>query len=153
MDDTSPAATPPAKPVPVPSPESAPYWEAARNHRFVLPRCSACGMFWFPPSQLCPHCLSGKPVWSEASGRGTVFSFVVFHRVYHPAFAGEVPYVVALVELAEGPRLLSNIVGIPHDEVRVGMPVHVVFDDAGEGVAVPKFTPAAPPDCADAAQP
>lgn len=75
------------------------------------------------------------------SGRGKVFSFVTYHRVYHPAFAKEVPYVVALVELEEGPRLLTNIVGVPPDAVVCGMPVQVRFDDYDEGVSVPKFAP------------
>ena len=75
------------------------------------------------------------------SGLGKVFSFVTYHRVYHPAFASDVPYVVALVELKEGPRLLTNIVGVPPDKVACEMRVQVVFDDYGEDVAVPKFTP------------
>lgn len=75
------------------------------------------------------------------SGRGKVFSFVTYHRVYHPAFAKEVPYVVALVELEEGPRLLTNIVGVPPDAVACDMPVQVRFDDYDEGVSVPKFAP------------
>ena len=77
--------------------------------------------------------------WSPVSGRGKVFSFVIYDRVYHPAFAEDVPYVVALVELEEGPRLISNVIGIPPDDVRCEMPVEVVFDDVAEGVAVPKF--------------
>jgi uncharacterized OB-fold protein len=75
------------------------------------------------------------------SGLGKVFSFVTYHRVYHPAFANDVPYVVALVELDEGPRLLTNIVGVPPDKVACDMRVRVVFDDYGEDVAVPKFAP------------
>ena len=75
------------------------------------------------------------------SGRGKIFSFVTYHRVYHPAFAKEVPYVVALVELDEGPRLLTNIVGVPPEQVVCDMPVKVIFDDYDEDVAVPKFTP------------
>jgi uncharacterized OB-fold protein len=130
------------KPLPRPAPESAPYWEAAKQHRLELPRCNACGKFWFPPSQRCPHCLAGAFSWQAVSGRGKVFSFVVFHRVYHPAFAQEVPYVVALVELEEGPRLLTNIVGIAPEQVSCEMAVKAVFDDVADGVAVPKFTPA-----------
>ena len=76
------------------------------------------------------------------SGRGKVFSFVTFHRVYHPAFQDQVPYVVALIALEEGPRLLSNIVGLAPDEVRCDMPVEVAFEDVAEGVALPKFKPA-----------
>jgi uncharacterized protein len=129
------------KPVPRPSPESERYWQAARQHRLELPRCNVCGKFWFPPSQSCPHCLAADFAWSEVSGVGKVFSFVTYHRVYHPAFARDVPYVVALVELAEGPRLLTNIVGVPPQAVNCDMPVKVVFDDFEEGVSVPKFAP------------
>jgi uncharacterized OB-fold protein len=129
------------KPIPRPAPESVPYWQAARAHRLEIPRCNACGKFWFPPSQSCPHCLAADFSWVPVSGKGKVFSFVTFHRVYHPAFAKEVPYVVALVELEEGPRLLTNIVGVAPEAVVCDMPVKVVFDDVSEGVAVPKFTP------------
>jgi uncharacterized protein len=132
---------PSKKPTPRPSPESAHYWHAAREHRLEIQRCKACGQFWFPPSQSCPHCLAADFAWVPVSGLGKVFSFVTYHRVYHPAFAKEVPYVVALVELAEGPRLLSNIVGVAPDAVRCDMPVEVTFDDYEEGVTVPKFTP------------
>ena len=130
------------KPVPRPAPESVPYWEAAKHHKLEVPHCNACGYYWFPPSASCPHCLSTDFAFTPVSGRGKVFSFVTFHRVYHPAFEQEVPYVVALVELEEGPRLLTNIVGVPPDKVACEMPVKVVFDDVGDGVAVPKFTPA-----------
>jgi uncharacterized OB-fold protein len=130
------------KPVPRPAPESAPYWAAAAQHKFEIPHCNACGGFWFPPSASCPHCLSTDFAFTPVSGRGKVYSFVTFHRVYHPAFEQEVPYVVALVELEEGPRLLTNIVGVPPDKVACEMKVKVTFDDVGDGVSVPKFTPA-----------
>jgi uncharacterized protein len=129
------------KPLPHPAPESVPYWQAARAHRLELPHCNACGRFWFPPSQLCPHCLAADFKWTPVSGRGRVFSFVTFHRVYHEAFAQEVPYVVALVELEEGPRMLTNIVGATPEAVVCDMPVKVVFDDVADEFAVPKFTP------------
>ena len=131
----------PPKPKPRPAPESLPYWQAAQEHRLALPKCEDCGQFWFPPSATCPHCLSTNFAFQTVSGRGKVFSFVTFHRVYRPAFAQDVPYVVALVELEEGPRLLTNILGISHEEVRCEMPVEVVFDDYDEDVAVPKFRP------------
>jgi uncharacterized OB-fold protein len=129
-----------SKPRPRPAPESKPFWDAAREHRLLLPRCNACGQFWFPPSQRCAHCLAADFTWVEATGRGRVYSFVVFHRVYHPAFEGDVPYVVAIVELDEGPRLLSNIVGMKPDDVRCDMRVQVVFEDM-DGVTIPKFAP------------
>ena len=133
---------PKKKPIPRPAPESVRYWQAAKEHRLEIPHCNACGKFWFPPSQSCPHCLSTDFAFVPVSGRGKVFTFVTFHRVYHPAFAKEVPYVVALVELDEGPRLLTNIVGVKPENVACEMPVKVVFDDVSEDVSVPKFAPA-----------
>ena len=131
----------PAKPKPRPAPESLPYWQAAKEHRLALPRCEDCEKFWHPPSRTCPHCLSANFAFRDVSGRGKVFSFVTFHRVYRPAFAEEVPYVVALVELEEGPRLLTNILGVSHEDVRCEMPVEVVFDDYDADISIPKFRP------------
>ncbi len=129
------------KPVPQPAPESLPYWEAARQHRLELPQCEDCNKHWFPPSRTCPHCLSTQFKWSQVSGRGKVFSFVIYDRIYRPAFTEDVPYVVALVELEEGPRILSNVIGIPPDDVRCDMAVTVVFDDVSDVTSVPKFKP------------
>jgi len=131
----------PSKPKPRPAPESLPYWETAKEHRLALPHCDDCAQFWFPPSRTCPHCLSMNFAFKSVSGRGKVFSFVTFHRVYRPAFAEDVPYVVALVELDEGPRLLTNILGVSPDEVRCEMAVEVVFDDYDADVSIPKFKP------------
>jgi hypothetical protein len=133
----------PAKPKPRPAPESLPYWQAAKEHRLALPKCEDCDKFWFPPSRACPHCLSMNVSFQTVSGRGKVFSFVTFHRVYRPAFAQDVPYVVALVELEEGPRVLTNILGISHEDVRCEMPVEVVFDDYDDEISIPKFRPLA----------
>lgn len=129
------------KPTPRPAPESLPYWQAAREHRLSLPRCQACARYWFPPSRTCPHCLSADLAFETVSGRGKIYSFVTFHRVYHPAFETEVPYVVALVELEEGPRLLTNLLEIEPQDVRCDMPVEVVFDDVDPDTTLPKFRP------------
>ena len=126
------------KPQPKPSPESAPFWEGAKAHKLLLPRCNACGRFWFPPSRRCVHCLSSDFAWAESEGQGRIYSFVVFHRVYHPAFESDVPYTVAIVELDEGPRVLANIVGISPDDVRCDMRVRVVFEDRGD-MTIPQF--------------
>ena len=107
---------------------------------FALPpRCAGCGQFWFPPSQRCRHCLCADFAWVESKGEGRIYSFVVYHRVYHPAFEQDVPYVVAIVELDEGPRLLSNIVGTPAGEVRCDARVRVIFDECRSGMAIPQF--------------
>jgi uncharacterized protein len=130
------------KPIPRPAPESVPYWKAASQHRLEIPRCNACSKFYFPPARSCPHCLSADVGFAPASGRGKVFSFVIFDRVYHPAFESEMPYAVALIELAEGPRLISNVVGVKPNDLRCDMPVKVVFEDVAEGISIPKFAPA-----------
>ncbi|MEA3025475.1 MAG: uncharacterized protein QOF91_760 [Alphaproteobacteria bacterium] len=143
VGDSMPASDPRPpvpKPLPVPSPESAIFWQAARNHRMLLPHCNKCGKFWFPPSCLCPHCLSDDIGWREVSGRGRVHSFVIVHRVYHPAFISEVPYVVAVIELDEGPRLLSNVVNVKPARVHCGMRVAVTYDDVSAEISLPKFS-------------
>lgn len=127
------------RPVPLPSPESLPFWRAARTHRLVLQRCGACKKFWFPPSCLCPHCLSAAYAWEEVSGRGRVHSFVVVHRISDPAFADAVPYVPAVIELDEGPRLLSDIVGAGRLQAHCGMRVSVLFEDISEEYSLPRF--------------
>ena len=131
-----------AKPIPVPSEESRPFWDATSRGELLLQRCGDCGAHRFPPSVLCPECSSTAADWRPVSGRGKVYSFVIFHRAYHPAFADDVPYAVACIELEEGPRLMSNIVGIPPDEVRCDMPVAVVFEKITDDISLPKFRPA-----------
>ena len=114
-----------------------------------MPRCDDCARFWFPPSLLCPHCGSDRSGWHEVSGCGRVFSYVVVHRVYHPGFADEVPYVVAVIELDEGPRMISNVIGIAPDKVACDMRVQVAFEDIAGEATLPKFAvvddPAEPP--------
>ena len=135
------AEAPYLKPLPRPSVESKPFWDAARDHRLVLQKCRACGRFWFPPSQRCMHCLSGEHDWTEVAGAGRVFSFVTYQRLYHKGWKTEIPYVVAVIELDEGPRLLSAITGCPVDKVACDMRVKVVFDDVAPETTLPKFAP------------
>ena len=127
------------KPLPVPSVESKPFWNGCKEHRLLLPRCSQCASHWFPPSALCPKCLSAEWEWVPSKGKGKIFSFGVYHRVYHKGFEAEVPYVVAIVQLEEGPRLVSNILNRLAEEVRCDMPVEVVFDDVTEDATLYKF--------------
>lgn len=128
-------------PLPVPSIETKPFWEAVQQRRLVMPKCDACGTVTFPPTVACPQCDGAAFTWTEMSGRGTVFSFVVYYRVYHPAFADKVPYVVAVIALEEGPRIVSNVVGIPVDDVECEMPVSVVYEEVRDGYLIPKFAP------------
>ncbi len=130
------------KPLPGIDDFQRPFWEAAKRHELVLQRCRKCGSFRYPPGLMCHECLSDDLEWTRVSGRGTVFTWTVFHRAYHPAFAAEVPYAVVAVELEEGPRMLSNLVNCKLEDIRIGMPVVVTFDDASAEISLPKFRPA-----------
>jgi hypothetical protein len=129
------------KPLPHVDGVSRPYWDAARRHQLMLQRCRKCGAYRYPAGEACSSCLSDDLEWVKATGRGEVYTFTVFHQVYHPAFAGDVPYVVAAIELEEGPRMIASLVGCTPPEVRIGMPVEVVFDDVTAEVTLPRFRP------------
>jgi uncharacterized OB-fold protein len=137
------AGTAYAKPLPKINRLSRPFWEAAKRHELVLQRCAACRRHRFPPSQRCPACLATATEWVRASGRGKVWSWIRMWQPYFPAFDAERPYVVAYVELEEGPRLMTTIVGCSVDEIACDMPVEVVFDDVTDVVSLPKFRPLA----------
>lgn len=128
-----------AKPLPTLTDENRPFWDACRAGRLSLQRCSACAHWRYPISRFCPRCLSPDFEWTSVSGRGTVFSYVVFHQSYHAGFKGDVPYNVAMIQLEEGPRMYSNIVGTPNDQVRIGDAVEVVFDPVTPEVTIPRF--------------
>jgi uncharacterized OB-fold protein len=130
------------RPLPVADAATGPYWEATREERLVMPRCDDCGHYHFYPRTLCPQCSSPKLKWTQVSGAGVVYSYTVIHRAPSPAFATAVPYVVAAVKLAEGPHMMTNIVGIAPDAVRIGMPVKVVFQKYSEEITLPMFEPA-----------
>lgn len=133
---------PPERPLPVPDALTAPYWDAAREHRLVMPRCSDCARFHFYPRTLCPHCSSPRLAWTDCSGRGEVYSFTVVHRAPGPAFAADVPYVVATVRLAEGPHLMTRLRNVEPQAVRIGMAVQVAFEAASAEITLPVFEPA-----------
>ncbi len=119
-------------------PEASPYWEGARAGVLRLQRCRACGAARFYPRHLCPDCGDSSVSWFDASGWGVVYTFTIVHRGPSPAFRERQPYVVALVDLDEGPRLMTNIVGGDALEVAIGDRVQVRFEDRGEHV-VPVF--------------
>ena len=121
---------------------TAPYWDAAREGRLVVQECRSCGQVWHPPLPRCPHCHAADPGWRPVSGDGTVYTYTVVRHATHYAFAGAIPYVLALVALAEGPRLVTALAGVEPGEVRVGLPVRVVFREVAPGVTLPYFEPA-----------
>jgi hypothetical protein len=117
------------------------FWDGCRRGELLLQRCSHCARLRYPASQVCPDCLGSEAQWQAMSGRGNVFSFVVFHRAYHPAWEGKVPYNVALIELDEGPIVLSNVVGVDNAKLAVGLPVVVAFEAVDDELSIPVFKP------------
>ncbi len=128
------------KPLPYINNETKTYWDGARSHELLLRRCRACGQYHFYPRDFCPACFSFDVEWVNASGRGTVYSVTICHL---PAtgFKDLVPYNLVLVELEEGPRMMSNIVDCPNEDIKIGLPVEVTFDDVTPEVTLPKFRP------------
>lgn len=135
-----------AKPLPPINEQSRPFWQATREGRLQLPRCNHCGTFhtYFEP--WCSHCGQEGVHWERLSGRGRIWANCRFHRVYFPGFSPEMPYNVAMVELEEGPRIMTNIVGLPTgalDEMPIGMAVEAVFEPVTAEVSLVKFRPVA----------
>ena len=130
-----------SRPLPEPNECTAYYWSAAQNHRLVLQRCPNCEVIQFYPRALCTNCLSDRLDWIEASGKGQVYSHTTVHRVLTPGFEESVPYVVAVIELDEGVRLISQVVNCEPGHVSVGMSVEVVFETVSDDVTIPKFQP------------
>jgi uncharacterized protein len=132
----------PSKPVPRPTPETAPYWQGASEGELRIQRCRACGSHYFYPRTSCPHCGSTDVEWTTVSGRGSLHTYLINHRPA-PGFEDDAPYAIAVVELEEGPRMMSNIVGIENtpENLVLDMALEVTFEPRGE-MSVPVFRPA-----------
>ena len=127
-------------PLPTPYQDTEEYWKAAKEHRFIVQKCNDCGEYQFYPRGVCSHCLSSDLAWIEASGEGTIYSCSVNYRAGHPGFAEKTPFVLAIVELSEGPRMMTNIVGDNALEVAIDDAVEVCFEARGTtGAKVPQF--------------
>ena len=127
-------------PEPIVNPDSAPYWAAARDEKLKIQKCAECGTLRFFPRHLCTECGSDNTEWAEISGRGSVQSFTIVHRAAFPEFQAITPYVVALIDLEEGPRMMTNIVGDDALDVEIDDAGEVCFEDRGtEGAKVPQF--------------
>ena len=131
-----------SRPLPRPTPDTKPYWEGCKRHELRLPFCTRCQQFFFYPRVFCPRCLSWAIEWRQASGRGKLYTFAIQYRPQAPGF--KPPYVTAIVELEEGPRMLTNLIGIePNPEkIRFDMPVEVVFEEMSDEITLPMFRPA-----------
>jgi uncharacterized protein len=130
-----------AKPQPRLDGDTAPFWEGCSEGVLRFQRCTSCGVIRWPASFLCPGCHSTEAHWEASEGKGTVYSFVVYHVAFHSGFKGELPYVVALVDIEEGPRILSNIRGCLPGQVRIGMPVELTWEALDDGWKLPVFRP------------
>ena len=130
-------------PGPTPTGESERFWAGCRDGELLLQFCESCEHWVFYPRAICPHCWSDRLDWRRASGTGTVRSFTVVHKPGHPGWAVAAPYTVAVIDLAEGPTMLTALVGVEPADVRVGLPVRVSFERVGEFV-LPFFTPEPP---------
>ena len=126
-------------PLPVPSEDNQPFWDALNAGELRIERCARCGSLRHPPRPMCPHCHSFDAEWVRMSGRGTVYSYVVTHQPIHPAFAERVPFATVQVELEEGPRLTSNLVDVPPGEITIGMPVEFAPTRATDAITLPLF--------------
>ena len=127
------------KPLPVIEKWNAPYWQAAKRHEFVAQRCRACGYVHLPPGPVCTNCLSDDQEWVPLSGKGAIHSFGVYYQLWHPGFTEDIPYNVALIELAEGPLIISQVIGCENYALACGLAVEVTFDDVTPEITLPKF--------------
>ena len=127
------------KPLPEITDENRPFWEGTRSRELRMQRCEGCGRIRYPIAIVCPDCLDDRCEWVALVGGGEIHSLVVFHQVYNKAFAQDVPYNVAIIQLDEGPRMVSNIVHEGMMAARVGDRVTVVFEDVTPEIALPRF--------------
>ena len=132
---------PDTMPSPLADAITLPWWQAASQHRLVVQRCTACGHTRLPPAPVCPECRSADCEWQPVSGRGEVYTYTIVHR---PIAAGQpLPTVIAVIALegAGGVRMISNLIGADPAEIRIGMPVELVWEDMSAELAIPRFRP------------
>jgi uncharacterized OB-fold protein len=130
-----------AKSLPTIDAGSRPFWDATKEHRLSIPKCRDCGQHHFYPRELCPHCHSDALDWVDVSGKGEVYSFTIAHKPAGSVYADDVPYIIAMITLNEGPRMLTNLIVDDVEAVRIGDRVAVRFEDVTNEVTLPKFAP------------
>ncbi len=129
----------PSRPLPDTRNAGAKFWSAAAEGALLVPKCNACTRTFWHPRPRCPHCGSERVDWIRGSGKGTIHTYTVVRQSGDPYFKTKLPYAVAMIELDEGVRLMSNIVETPLEALRIGMRVEVVFEPSSEGMAIPLF--------------
>ena len=128
--------------LPAPDDDTRPFWDALNDGRLLIKRCQSCGRAHYYPRTFCPYCWSEAVDWEQASGRGTIYTWSIVHQNDLPPFNERVPYVAAIVELDEGPRMMTNIVDCDVDGLEVGQRVAVTFRRISDDVTLPLFSPA-----------
>jgi uncharacterized OB-fold protein len=134
----------PGKFIPRPTPVSKAYWEGCRSGRLLIQYCPECSRYQFYPRSICTQCMSGKLDWVQATGQGTVETWTIVRRPVSEAYAAQMPFVIALIRLEEGPVMMSHVTGCDVEKVHTGMRVGVVFEAWSEQVTLPLFTPVKP---------
>ena len=129
------------QPLPQPTLDNHEFYEAAQRGELRFQRCADCGTWRHYPRPVCPECLSTRLSWERASGRGTIYTWTIVHGPTLPAFQDDLPYNVCIVELDEGPRIYTTVIGLDNDDIKAGMDVNVVWDDVTDEITLPKFTP------------
>ncbi len=132
-----------SRPLPRIDKDSEPYWASAHDHDLQLQRCTNCGHFRFYPSRACHYCQSLEFEWDEVSGKGEIYSFSILKRARGNPFEDLLPLTVVLVKLAEGPVMMSNLIDCPEDQVKIGLPVEIAYEDVDAEITLPVFRPAA----------
>ena len=132
--------------LPSPDFDTAPWWDAVRRHRLLIRRCRSCAEPHFYPRPFCPSCWSTDVTWEDASGRATLYTYSIVRVNDLPPFPERVPYVAAVVDLAEGPRMMTNVVDCDFDDLAIGMPLTVKYRDVGDGITIPVFIPVFAPE-------
>ncbi len=125
--------------VPVPTEQTAQFWRGCARRELRLQQCGDCGRYQFPPQDFCRYCCGARLTWKAVSGRGKVLSWTIVHWSPNPAYAADAPYSLALIQLDEGPRMLTNIIGCPPGPIEIGMQVKVDFEQCGPDILLPKF--------------
>src|SRR5690625_1569531 len=129
------------RPLPVIDNDSRTFWEGCNKGKLLIQYCSDCDQHIYYPRELCPHCMSNAIEWVESKGKGKVYSYTIAHRPAGPAFKNDVPYIVALIDLVEGVRMISNVINVDIDKVRCDMDVEVVFEKIDDEITLPLFQP------------
>jgi uncharacterized OB-fold protein len=136
--------TSPARPLPVPTDITRPFWDAAKRGRLAVQICHGCQRRQFYPRNFCTHCMSESLGWADTSGKGVIYTYTINRRAANAFMTGRTPYAVAVIELAEGVRLMANIVNTPLERIAIGKPVRVVFEAASDDISLPQFEVAEP---------